>query len=153
MRRHTEARSKRPLLLWASALWLLGLGAVDLWRSVTLWQTRRLLAELGSTLSPLVSTLLASGWAICGLGLLAAAVGLWLRREWARHLARAALVAHLTLFQVYTWAFVRTGLLWERRWSALVLGILAAGISFMALTWSRSRRWLGLQADEPSTSR
>jgi hypothetical protein len=153
VRRQTGARSKRPLLLWVGALWLLSLGAVDLWRSVTLWQTRRLLAELGSTLSPLVSALLASGWAICGLGLLAASVGLWLRREWARHFARAAIVAHLTLSQVYAWAFVRTGLLWERRWSALVLGILATGVSLTALTWSRSRRWLGLQTNEPSTTR
>jgi len=123
------------------------------WRSVTLWQTRRLLVELGSTLSPFGSGLLAFGWTLCGAGLFAAAVGLWLRQEWARHIARLALIIHFCLIQVYTWAFVRTGLLWERRWSTLALGILATGFSVTALTWCRSRRWLGLQqASAPSTT-
>ena len=124
MKRQRVARSKRPLLLWVSALWLLSLGVADLWRGVTLWQTRRLLVELGSTLSPLVSTLLASSWTLFGAGLVAAAVGLWLRHEWARHMARAAIVVHYALIQIYTWAFVRTGLLWERRWSTLGPGAL-----------------------------
>jgi hypothetical protein len=149
--RRRNARSKRPLLLWLSALWLLCLGAIDLWRSVTLWQTRLLLFELGSTLSPAAIALLTAGWAICGVSLAAAAVGLWLRQAWARHLARIAIIVHFCLVQVYTWVFVRTGLLWERRWSTLALGILAAALVLIALTWSRSRRWLGLQQkDEPS---
>jgi hypothetical protein len=124
---------------------LLALGAADLWRSVTLWQTRSLLAELGSSLSPLSSTLLTAGWTLCAAGLVAAAIELWLRREWARHTARAAIVAHFGLNQVYTWAFVRTGLLWERRWSTLILATLATTVSLTALTWSRSHRWLGLR--------
>jgi hypothetical protein len=153
MRRQTSARPRRPLLLWASALWLLGLGAVDLWRSITLWQTRRLLAELGSSLSPLTSALLGLAWALCAAALIASAVGLWLRQEWARHTARAAIVAHFGLIQLYTWAFVRTGLLWERRWSTLALAILVAAVSVAALTWPKPRRWLGLhQTDKPSTT-
>ena len=95
MRRQTSAQTRRPLLLWAGALWLLALGAADLWRSITLWQTRHLLAELGSSLSPLASVLLALSWALCAAALIVSAIGLWLRREWARHLARAAIVAHL----------------------------------------------------------
>jgi hypothetical protein len=134
-------------------VWLLGLGAIDLWKSITLWQTRRLLAELGSTLSPTVSMLLAVSWTLVGAALIAAALGLWLRREWARHVARAAIVAHYLLGQVYTWGFVQTGLLWERRWVNLILAILATGLSLAALTWTRSRRWLGLRAaGGPSTT-
>jgi hypothetical protein len=152
MKRPSSARRKRPFLLWVSVLWLLSLGAVDFWRSITLWQTRPLLAELGSTLSPSLAALLALGWTICGLSLAAAAVGLWLRHEWGRHTARAAIVAHLVLFQVYTWAFVQTGLLWERRWSALILALVAAAVSLTALTWSKPRRWLGLlqHSDSPT---
>lgn len=153
MRRRTGARTKRPLLLRLSALWLLSQGAVDVWRSITLWQTRRLLVELGSTLSPFASMLLATGWTLCGASLVAAAVGLWLRREWARHTARAAIVAHYGLLQAYIWAFVRTGLLWERRWSSLVLALLATAITLATLTWSRSRRWMGLRrTNGPSTT-
>ena len=55
--------------------------------------------------------------------------------------------------QIYTWGFVRTGLLWERRWSALVLAILATALSLAALTWPRPRRWLGLyQTNKQSTT-
>jgi hypothetical protein len=145
-------RPRRPLLLWLSALWLVGLGGADLWRGVTLWQMRHLLAALGSSLSPFVSAFLATGWALSASALLPAAVGLWLRHEWARHTARAALVAHFSLTQVYTWAFVRTGLLWERRWSTLALGLLATGLGLAALTWPLSRRWLGLRTTrKPST--
>jgi hypothetical protein len=144
MRRRTKARSKRPLFLWLSTLWLLGLGGADLWRSITLWQTRNLLATLGSTLTSFASAFLAFGWVLSASALLASAGGLWFRCEWARHTGRAAIVAHFCLIQVYTWAFVRTGLLWERRWSTLALGLLATGLSLTALTWSVSRRWLGL---------
>lgn len=151
MRPLSSAGTRRPLLLWAAALWLLALGAIDLWRSITLWQTWRLLAELGSSLSPLASTLLILFWALCAAALAAAAIGLWLRREWARHLARAALIAHLVLLQVYTWGFLRTGLLWERRWIALVLGLLLTALGLATLTWSRSLRWLSLaQKSVPS---
>jgi hypothetical protein len=151
--RPNRTQTRRPLLLWVSALWLLALGAIDLWRGTTLWQTRRLLAELGSTLSLFASALLVLGWLICGAALLVSSIGLWLRREWSRHTARAAIVAHLCLIQAYTWAFVRTGLLWERRWSTLLLGVLATAVGLTALTWPRSRRWLGLQrSNEPSTT-
>jgi hypothetical protein len=140
-----NTRTRRPLLLWAGVLWLLALGAIDLWRSITLWQTRRLLIELDSTLSPVAFALLIPGWALSATMQIVSAIGLWLRHKWARHLARAAIVAHLVLIQAYTWGFVRTGLLWERRWSTLGLGILATAVSVTALTWPRSRRWIGLE--------
>jgi hypothetical protein len=80
---------------------------------------------------------------LSGTAQLVSAIDLWLRRESARQLARAAIVAHLLLIQVYTWGFVRTGLLWERRWSTLVLRTLATALFVTALTWPRSRHWLG----------
>lgn len=153
MRGRGSTRRRRPLFLWVSALWLLSLGIVDLWRSVTLWQTRDLLVALGSSLSPFASLGLLSSWALCGTALIAAALGLWLRHEWARHVTRVVIVAHFGLIQIYTWAFVRTGLLWERRWSTLILALLATVVSLTALTWPRSRRWLSLsQANKPSTT-
>jgi hypothetical protein len=140
-------KRQRPLLLWAGALWLLALASIDLWRSVTLWQTRTLLIELGSSLSSLSSVLLVAGWALCAAGLILAAFALWLRREWARHVARAAVVVHYLFIQAYVWLFVRTGLLWERRWSALIVAVLATTLSLVALTWPRSRRWLSLPSE------
>jgi hypothetical protein len=91
-------------------------------------------------------------WALSAAALIASAIGLWLRREWARHLARASLVVHLLLIQVYSWGFVRTGLLWERRWSTLILGLLSTTLGLTALTWPRSLRWLHLEpTSKPST--
>ena len=80
-----------------------------------------------------------------GVALIVSAVGLWQRRAWARHLARISIVCYLTVVQAYTWLFVRTGLLWERRWVALLLALGAIGLALGALTWRRSRQWLGLQ--------
>jgi len=153
VKRQANAKARRPLLLWAGALWLLALGAIDLWRGITLWQTRNLLIQLGSSLSVLASALLILGWVCCAAALIVSAIGLWLRREWARHPARGAIAVHLLLIQVYTWGFVRTGLLWERRWSTLILGLLATALGLVALTWSRSRHWLSLDhTNEPSTT-
>jgi hypothetical protein len=153
VKRKAKPKTRRPLLLWAGALWLLALGAIDLWRGITLWQTRRLLIELGSSLSALTSALFILGWALCAAALLVSATGLWLRRTWSRHPARAALVAHLALIQLYVWGFARTGLFWERRWSTLTLGLLVTALGLAALTWPRSRHWLGLeQPNAPSTA-
>jgi hypothetical protein len=149
--RQTRAKTRRPLLLWAIALWLLALGGMDLWRSITLWQTRLLLSELGSRLSPFASALLIVSWALCAAALIASAIGLWLRRQWARHAARVSLFVHLILIQVYVWGFVRTGLLWERRWIVLMSGVLTTTLGLGALTWPRARRLLGLEhTREPS---
>jgi len=151
VKRKADGKTRRPLLLWAGALWLLALGAIDLWRGITLWQTRRLLIELGSSLSSFASALFVLGWACCAAALIVSAIGLWLRREWARHPARGAIAAHLILIQAYTWGFVRTGLLWERRWSTLILGLVATALGLVALTWPRSLRWLSLDhTNKPS---
>lgn len=152
VKRKANPATRRPLLLWMCVLELVALGAIDLWRSVTLWQTRRLLVDLGSSLSPLASALLLLGWALCAAALVVSAIGLWLRRGWARHPARIALVAHFLLMQVYTWGFVRTGLFWERRWSTLILGLVSTALGTAALTWRTSRHWLSLDPlNDPST--
>ena len=140
-----RAGSRRPLLLWILSLWLLALATASLWRGVTLWRTRALLAELACSLSPALLVLLVMLSMLVGVGLAVSAWGLWRQREWGRLSARATIVVYFVLVQAYTWLFVRSGLLWERRWASLVLALGTVGISSGILTWHRSRRWLGLQ--------
>ena len=146
-RREAAGRTgcRRPLQLTLFVLWLLGLAAASLWRGLTLWRTRALLAELGSPLSPPWLVLFVVLSMLVGVGLVLSAWGLWQRREWGRLSARATIVLYMALVQSYTWLFVRSGLLWERRWVSLILALGTVGISFGILTWHRSRRWLGLQ--------
>jgi hypothetical protein len=126
-------------------LWLLALAAASLWRGLTLWRTRALLAELGSNLSPPWLVILVVLLMLVGVGLVLSAWGLWQRREWGRLWARAAIVLYVALVQSYTWLFVQSGLLWERRWVSLILALGTLVIGIGMLTWHRSRRWLGLQ--------
>jgi hypothetical protein len=138
-------KGHRPLVLWMFALWTLGLGIIGVWRSVVLWRERAILYERGSSLSPAMLTLFVALFGLCGLGLVASAVGLWLRHDWARHVARASIPAYAALAQAYTWLFTQSGLMRERRWVSLVGAILGIGIGIGALTWVRSRQWLTLE--------
>jgi hypothetical protein len=122
----------------------LALGVIGIWRGLVLWDARALLVDLGSTLSPPALALFVFAFVLCGLGLGAAALGLWRRREWGRLVARALVVCYAVIVQVYTWLFVQSGLQWERRWVSLVLATGTIGLAIGTLTWHRSRRWLGL---------
>ena len=137
-------KRRRPLLLWGFVLGTLVLAIVSMWRGWVLWNERALLAELESTLSPPTLTLFVVLFALCGLGMGISSLGLWLRRAWARLWARACVPFYFLVAQVYTWLFVRSGLMWERRWVALIVAICVVGISIGILSWHRSRRWLGL---------
>ena len=137
--------TRRTVWLWAFVLWTLVLGIISTWRGLALWRERALLFELGSSLSPAVLALFASLGVLCGLALIAAAVGLWRRREWARQMARAALPIYWVAVQAYVWFSARAGLTYERRWVLLVGAVLAAALGIAALTWRRSQRWLGLE--------
>jgi hypothetical protein len=138
------SRFRRPLLLWLLVLWLLALAAASFWRATTLWQMRALLVELESTMSAPMITIFVILYALCGVALIASGVGLWQRSNWGRVSARAWIVLYMVIVQAYTWLFVRTGLLWERRWIALALAILTSIVSIALLTWHKSRDWLGL---------
>jgi hypothetical protein len=140
------SRSRRPLLLWLLVLWFAALAAASFWRATTLWQTKSLLVELGSTLSAPAVTLLVILYAFCGVALAIAAWGLWQRRDWGRVTARAMIVFYMIVVQAYTWLYVRTGLLWERRWVALGLALLTCSIVGGTLTWQKTRQWLGLRS-------
>jgi hypothetical protein len=120
------------------------MGIVSGWRGLVLWNERLVLFERGSSLSPLALAAFVLIYALCGVGLVVSAVGLWWRRNWARRGARIFLVAYLVFAQGYLWLFVRTGLMWERRWVSLASAVLGIGIVVGALTWPRSRQWLGL---------
>jgi hypothetical protein len=137
--------TRRPLLLWLLMFWLLALGGTSIWRGLTLWQTRALLAELQSMLSPPILILFVMLYVFCGIGLVASVLGLWLRRPWGRLAARATIIVYYAIVQAYTWLFVRSGLLWERRWVSLTLALAAVGLCVGALTWHRSKGWLGLK--------
>ena len=136
-------KSRRSIWLWVFVLWILGLGIIGIWRGAVLWRERTLLFDLGSSLSPLTLTLFVLLSGLCGGCLIVAALGLWWRQAWARSVARIAILSYLIIVQVYTWMYVRTGLMWERRWVSLGLAILGAGIGIGMLTWPRSRKWLG----------
>ena len=134
----------RSFGLHATVLWLLALALIGLWRGWGLWQERSLLAEVGSTLSPPALVAFVGLSALCGLGLGASAVGLWLQRRWGRPLALICIPPYFAIVQAYTWLFVQSGLMWARRWVSLILAVIAVGIGVGALTWRRSRKWLGL---------
>jgi hypothetical protein len=129
---------------WILALWLLLLAVISAWRGLILWQTRALLAELGSKMSPPALAAFVALSSLCALGLGVSAAGLSLRRRWGWLPALAFIPFFFALRQGYTWLFMQTGLLWERRWVSLILALCAVGIGVGVLAWYRSRRWLGL---------
>lgn len=141
---NADIKSKRTVWLWGCAAWVLALGAIGLWRAIVLWQERTLLAELESSLSPGWLAVLIGAFSICGAGLVASALGLWFRQDWARTSARAFIPLHAIVFQVYNWGFVRSGLMLERRWVAVLSSVAAVLVGITALTWKRTRTWMGL---------
>ncbi len=87
-------------------------------------------------------------FAFCGAGLVVSAIGLWFRQDWARTSTRIAIPLHAGAFQAYSWGFVRSGLMLERRWVALLSSAAAVLIGITALTWKRTRTWLGLNGQQ-----
>jgi len=138
-------KRRRSLLLWAFVVWLLALGTISVWRGVVLSREGALVIALGSRLVPAALVFFVASWILCGAGLAISALGLWCWREWARQSARVLIPVYFGLSQFYTWAFARSGLIWARRWISLISAVLATGISVAALSWRRSRRWLGLE--------
>ena len=137
-------KTARSFWLQVFVLWLLGLALISLWRGWGLWKERALLAEVGSTLSPPALVAFVALSALCGMGLGASAVGLWLQRRWGRLLALICIPLYFATIQAYTWLFVQSGLMWARRWISLILAVVAVGLGVGALSWRRSRTWLGL---------
>ena len=136
---------KRTIWLWGFTGWVLALGAIGLWRGAVLWQERTLLSELESRLSPGEMVALVGAFALCGAGLVVSAIGLVFRQGWARTTTRIAIPLHVGVFQVYSWGFVHSGLMLERRWVALLSSVAAVLIGITALTWKRTRTWIGLE--------
>jgi hypothetical protein len=80
---------------------------------------------------------------VCALGLGIGIVGLWRRRKWGWISALVFIPLYFAVVQAYTWLFVQSGLLWERRWVSLAVAILSVGVAVPALMGRASRRWLG----------
>jgi len=125
-------------------LWVLGLGGIDVWRGSVLWRERVLLFELGGTLSPFLLALLVVLFVSAGLALIVAAAGLWWRCNWAARYARIVIPLYFVLIQSYTWLFVRTGLMWQRRWVSLLMALLGISVGVGAMTWAKTRQWMGI---------
>ena len=138
-------KTTRSFGLQVFVLWLLALALIGLWRGWGLWQERSLLAEVGSKLSPPALVAFVGFSALCGMGLMGSAVGLWLQRRWGRLLALICIPPYFAIVQAYTWLFVQSGLMWARRSVSLILAVIAVGLGVGALTWRRSREWLGLR--------
>jgi hypothetical protein len=139
-------KRRRSLRWWLFSLWVLGLGIVSLWRGFVLWQGRRLLLASDSSFTPMSLVLFVALWSLCGIGLVSSVIGLWLRQTWARDVARIGVVLSVLIFQTYLWFFVRSGLMRQRRPVLLIVGLLTIVIGLGALTWPRSRHWLGLDS-------
>lgn len=133
-------------MLWLFSLWVLWLGTSGVWRAAVLWRERSLLSDLGSSLSPAALTAFALVFALCGVGLVTSALGLWLRTRWAQCGAKVSIVLYAATTQAYSWGFVRSGLMRERRVVSLVVALLTVGVGVGALSWNRSRKWLGLDS-------
>lgn len=140
-----DRKGKRTIFLWGFAGWALVLGVIGIWRGTVLWQERALLAELEGTFSPGGLTLMVGSFVLCGTGTVVSAIGLWFRQDWARISARICIPLHAVAFQIYSWSFVRSGLMLERRWVAAVSSAAAVLIGVAVLTWKRTRTQLGLE--------
>ena len=128
---------RRPSWLWAFVLWMSVLAIISMWRGATFWRYRSLFDELKSTVSSAMAVAFALMFALYGVGLLTSAVGLLWWHRWARRLARVSLLLYLTTVQVYNWGFVRTGLLWERRWLSLAMSLVALAVGAVVLCSSK----------------
>ncbi len=131
-------KHRRPLWMWAFVLWLFLLATISFWRGATFWHYRLLFGELKSTVSPGMAVVFALLFTMYGAGLLISAVGLLWHRPGVRWLARATLPLYLATVQAYQWGFVRTGLLWERRWVSLAMSLTALVVGMVVLCWNVS---------------
>jgi hypothetical protein len=122
--------------------WIMGMGIIHVWRGLVLWRDRWLLFTLDSTLGPRSLAVLVSFFVAVGLSLAIAGTGLMWHKTWARYLAIASIPTGFLLVQVYIWGFVRSGLLWQRRWVALIAAIVGSSLGIGLLTWSKSRQYL-----------
>jgi len=93
----SNAATKRPLNLTLFAVWIAILGGISLARSALLWQQVPVLTELGRPTNGIVIVL----GIVWGMGLLAGAVGLWLRRE----LARRAILFLVPAYYLTQWLY------------------------------------------------
>jgi len=136
---------QRPFLLHVFVAWMLVLAGMSIWRGLALWGQRSLMEELAGTQASGTLLVAAALSLLCGIGLAVAAVGLWNRRGWGRRTAQVSVPATFAAYHGYVWLFVRSGLLWDRRWVSLGAALTATAVGVGALAWSRSREWLGLE--------
>ena len=123
---------KRSTGLTCFALWVLALGGYTLARAWVLLRQWPVLVKLGASVN-----LLVIAWSVLwGAGLVAASVGLWLRREWGRRLALVCIPLYYLCGLINQFVFVRSEF-WRDRDVAMV--VMAVAVNTFAL-WFLSRR-------------
>ena len=123
---------KRSTGLTCFALWVLALGGYSLARAWVLLRQWPVLVKLGASVN-----LLVIAWSVLwGAGLVAASVGLWLRREWGRRLALVCIPLYYLCGLINQFVFVRSEF-WRDRDVAMV--VTAIAVNAFAL-WFLSRR-------------
>jgi hypothetical protein len=131
----TASKPKRPWSFRIFCLWIAVLGLISLTRAAILFWQMPTLAQLGLPTRWAMAVLSA----VWGLGLVAGAVGLWLRREPARWAVLALVPAHYVSYGVYLLVSTKADYGQSRLGPYTVLALLATGFSTWFLTWRRTR--------------
>lgn len=132
----SDTTPKRPLNLTLFAVWLAILGGISLARSTLLWQQAPALTELGQPTNGAVVVL----GIVWGMGLLAGAVGLWLRREMARRAVLFLVPAYYLTQWLYAALTTRASYGLSRLGPYTALALLVVAYSTWFLTRRRTRQ-------------
>ena len=127
-----KERANRPFSLTLFSIWIAILGGISLIRAFTLFQQIPMLVEWGLPANWTMA-LLSAAW---GVGLLAGAVGLWLRWEPARWVVTLLAPAYYVTYWLYTVLSSRADYASPqiRRYTVFVLLVIAYS------TWFLTRR-------------
>ena len=131
----TATKPKRPWSLRLFCLWIAVLGLVNLTRAAALFWQMPTLAQLGLS-THWATAVLSTVW---GLGLLAGALGLWLRRNLARRAVLFLVPAQYLSYWIYLFTCTKASYGQTRLGPYTVVVLLAAAFSTWFLTQRRTR--------------
>lgn len=132
----TASKPGRPWSFRLFCLWIGVLALLSLTRAATLFWQMPTLIQLGLP-SHRWAAVLSAVW---GVGLLAGAVGLWLRREPARWAVLILVPVYYLTYGVYLFLSTQASYGQTRLGPYAVLALLATAFSTWFLTWRRTRQ-------------